>query len=62
MEAKRIPMQDVLRAVIGLLEDIPVPVRMHQAIGRPIADAVGALAQCVAAMEGGGSDGDDHAE
>lgn len=62
MEEKRIPVQNVLRAAIGILEDIPVPVKMSQTIGRPIADVIGALYQCAEVLEGGGTDGNDHAE
>ena len=62
MEEKRIPVQDVLRAAIGILEDIPVPIKLNQTIGRPIADVIGALSQCVEAIEGGAGDGNDHAE
>ena len=62
MEEKRIPVQDVLRAAIGILEDIPVPMQFHQMIGKPIADVIGALYQCAAVLEGGGTDGNDHAE
>ncbi len=62
MEEKRIPVQDVLRAAIGNLEDIQVPMKPFPTVGRPISDVIGALGQCVAAMEGGGKDGDNHAE
>ena len=61
MEEKKIPIQDVLKAAIGILEDIQVPVKYTHTIGHPIADVIGALNQCVTAMEGG-PDGNDHAE
>ena len=62
MGEKQFTVHDVLQAAVGVLEDIQVPVKYSLTIGKPIGDVIGALAQCISALEGGEKVGDDHAE